>query len=1047
MSWKNYGGLHKLDNFNNVTVHSFVADLFTLRESYFGTFDICGEFHVSGNAHMDSNVYGNNVIVTNDISTNRLFVVNKTEHYNDVDICGNLTVHHGNVHLLRNMDASGYIYLRNELYLGNSFNSYLYGTDTVGNIGVNTHTPIATLDISSAYPLAFNVGSAIKSQVYAVPLQNNGNKGFVLSANTSTSRLGFYNDASVTNGTNAPDAFIQYSAGGVLTLDTSTNINLLSTVSLTNRSATSHIMGETVVIYDTSAGSYLYPIYQNTKSTTGNALSLIANDSSSNTFMNVIAPNGQGISYGGGVYPNDSTRSMGSIGWRDVSSNYKPAINIISGKSNIRQKTTIGINTQAPTTESCAFDVNGPMIVKNGELTITQQADFEIMALSSGRYPFSNNAVAIGTPYNYVFDASFNYKQKILYTNNGGENWYSNYDLFRSNFERNNNIMRCAYVFDSSLTVIAGDGGYAFYTNNGYTNSIDSSFAWHTINTLSVIPNPASVIKSVYVNSSKRLFFGVNNVTGNSNIVWADVSGQYGPYGFDISNSVMNIGSVSISGTNISAIDGSGNFLFVAYSNKIATINNANASTPSVSSIYTNTYGRNYNTLSAFDANNAVAAGVNIISYTRNGGSSWTDISLNGITVNKIYACDASNAIAVCTSGNILTSKNGYATWSQVENAALNGSGNANTLTDPNYNLTNVAMVDANNFYITKTIQVYNGSSPPAIVKGNTSLFHAYLPNLFNNVTNYVFDIYGSARFAGDLNVNDGGKISSNNQTFRLLDNSVNQINIGGDASYVYLSSFQNGTTVAKYDLNVLHDTSLNGNLQVGQVTQSMYYEGLNRASDIKIGGLYNASGVTRTVQIGNFNASPDMINNIYLGGKKDNTVLGGNIKINNNLQIGSILNVNYTNGTDPTQYNSSTAAGSGIWFADCSNANRGEFVVSQDLTGFIFKSVQQVNNNMVKLDIKNMIVPANQSSALTYLYPTVQGLNVDSSYTIGICPVDPSNIVQLNKSLSSPTQQTVDISTSFVGPVTIGKYPANPAYPLEISGNVYHPLGFIWQF
>jgi hypothetical protein len=297
------------------------------------------------------------------------------------------------------------------------------------------------------------------------------------------------------------------------------------------------------------------------------------------------------------------------------------------------------------------------------------------------------------------------------------------------------------------------------------------------------------------------------------------------------------------------------------------------------------------------------------------------------------------------------------------------------------------------------------------------------------------------------MNINEGGKIASNNQTFRILDNSVNQINIGGDASFVYLASFNNSTTVAKYDLNVLHDTSLNGNLQVGQVIQTNYYEGLNRNSDINIGGLYNDSSGIRTINVGNFNSSPDAINNIYLGGKKDNTVLGGNIKINNNLQIGSILNVNYTNGTDPLKALASTAAGSGIWFADCSNANRGEIVVSQDLTGFIFKSVQQVNNNMVKLDVKNMIVPANQSSALTYLYPTTQGLNVDSSYTIGICPVDPSNIVQLNKTLSNPSQQTVDISSSFIGPVSIGKYPANPTYPLEISGNVYHPAGFIWQF
>ena len=386
-TWKNYGGVRKLDQFNTMSVYSFAADVFTLRQSCYGTFDICGEFHVSGNARVDSNIYGNNLTIVNDISANRLFVNDITVHKNNVDVSGTLYVYNGNSYLMQNLDVSGHIYLRKELYLGNSFNSYLYGTDTSGNIGVNTHTPIASLDISSQYPFAFNVGSKTQSQIYSVPLQNNGNKGFVLSANTTTSRIGFYNDASVIPVTNTPDALLQYTAGGFVTLDCSQNINLYSNVSVSNRpsNVNAHVMGEPMVIYDTSSGPYLYSVYENAKEITGNALSLIANDSSSNTFMNIIAPNRQGISLGGGVYPNDSTRSMGSIGWRDTLANYTPSINVVSGTSSLKQKTTIGINTHGPETETYAFDVNGPIHVKNGELTIVNQPTFEIKQIATGR--------------------------------------------------------------------------------------------------------------------------------------------------------------------------------------------------------------------------------------------------------------------------------------------------------------------------------------------------------------------------------------------------------------------------------------------------------------------------------------------------------------------------------------------------------------------------------------------------------------------------------------------------------------------------------------
>jgi hypothetical protein len=105
---------------------------------------------------------------------------------------------------------------------------------------------------------------------------------------------------------------------------------------------------------------------------------------------------------------------MGSIGWRDTSANYTPSVNVVSGTSRLKQKTTIGINTHGPETENYAFDVNGPIHVKNGELTIVNQPTFEIKQIATGRSS-PNYGVAIGSPYKYDSASVFQYRQQILF--------------------------------------------------------------------------------------------------------------------------------------------------------------------------------------------------------------------------------------------------------------------------------------------------------------------------------------------------------------------------------------------------------------------------------------------------------------------------------------------------------------------------------------------------------------------------------------------------------------------------------------------------------
>ena len=1039
-TWKKYGGIYHQENNNNICVYSIVADIFTLRESYYGTFDVCGEFHVSGNAVLDSNVKVNNCLeVINDISTNRLFVTNQTYHKNDVDISGNLKVNSGNLIVYTNVIVSGVIKLEKQLYLGNSGNAYLFGTDVIGNIGINTTTPIAIVDISSVYPLAFNVGTGIQEQLYSVPVQNVNHRGILLAANTKTSQIGFFNDHQITANINGVDGSVTYSNGGILTIDVSNNTNILSTTSISSRfnrtsrlgnisAVIPHVMGETVVIYDISSGPYLKPVYENISETTGNALSLIANDACSNTFMNIIAPNKQGVSVGGGVYPNDNSRSMGTIGWRDVSANYTPTINIVSGKSNIKQKTTVGINTHAPNTENYAFDVNGPIHINNGELTITEQTNIEIVCLAVGKTA-PKNAVAIGTPFTITTsNLPYNYRQKILFTNDGGENWNENYDLSGDSIEKYNIKVNAAYVYDSSLTIIAGDNCYAYYTYNGYVSSTNNN-AWQSIG-LSTYNTASYSIKSIYVTPAKRAFFGIDASGLNSFIYWFDISsGVYQQtQGFDSQNNTAfgstpsnQYGTFNLSYSGIKSIDGCGNTIFITIGSRILSIQGAMTS-PSISStIKENSYG-NYNSIHVLDPSNITAAGNNVISFTTNGGTTWTDISTNNFIVNQIKLIDTSNAIAVCNSGIILTSSNWSSglPWSIVSKNALNSSGNANRLTDSSYNLTNIGIVNSSNFYITKTIQKYNASTNTL---GNTSIFHAYLPNLFGNTTNYVLDISGSIRTSGDINVNDGGKIASNNQTFKLLNDGVNQIFFGGDASNVYIGSLANSTVVANCNLTINdilrtnYIDSLYGNINYNPVSKDKLDK-----YDINIGTFNLTDASSRNINIGNFNTMKSTKNTITIGGDQDTLYMRGNVIQTNSLHTGPVVYLN-TNGN-------LKSANSGLHIKNYDNLDSGYVIVSNDQSSFILKAPNDppAPQNIVRMDLSNLIVPSTQYTGLVAIH---RSDNVESNVKISTCAIDPSNII-----LSTPYfAQAINNDMSFNGNVFI-KQNTYINMELNVTGN-----------
>lgn len=1264
-TWKKYGGVNKLDNLNNLNVHSFSADLFTLRESYYGTFDICGELHVSGDARSDGTIYGNNLLVANDIHANRLFVKVYTLEYTAVDISGSLTVTYGNTYLHENVEVGGFMSLQKQLYLGNTGSTFVLGTSR-GNIGINTNNPLAAFDISSSNPFALNVASPSQPNVYSIPAQNMHGQGFVMTANVNNANIDMFVDATIQSG-KIPDASIHYARGGYLTIDVSNNTNILSRIGVSNRNGAEHVLGETVVIYDISAGSYLDKVYSNAKQ--GESLTMVATDASSITFMNMIAPSKKGVAIGGGIYPNDQKRAMGTMGWLDASANYTPAINIVAGNSSFRQKTTVGINTHAPVTESYALDINGPIHIKNGELTVSSQPDFEILALAVGK-PKRSYAIAVGTPsaITSVTDDLHPYKMVFLQTADGGNSWTPTYDLSGTFIEDDSgNQLSSAYIYDSSLTIIAG-GFYAYYscqTPGNKPKMEPFSLPYEVDNINSIYISPTSSSQRV------RVFFGLK-----SSVYWFDLSYSsidvIGVTSGDILDGSFQIPVAA--GNSITAMDGIGTKFWLTSGPSIFFV--ADMSSPVER---TNPQNSNYKSICILDANRVIACGQNIISYTTDGGQTWNDVSLS-YSVNSVCVIDSSNAVAVCDGGVVLYTTNGYQTWNRVPQDLLNGSGNADTLTDPNYNLTNVRFVDINNFYITKTLQNYSQET----TQGKTSLFHVYLPSLFNNTNNIVFDISGSARLSGDLNVDDGGKISTNNSTFSLLNENVSAIAFGKSTTIVEIGNVARGSNVrVNNDLLVSNNTVMNGNLAVMnnatfnsnvsvksdasfnsnvyvsletnllgnliasrnanisgllfvsnvatmasnlnvlgntnitgvmQVTNngtfasnvtvignaniggSMRVFGNSTFSNINVariavfGGNLNASaninvaqnanitrqlfvgdslyvvgnatmasnlralnanitniyvvgnatfasniqalsnvnvsdsllvnGITtmvsdvnaqgnviisldasvsgdftgagnvnannmnvpntvyasnfdgyeklnagvlnrditmglsvenlpsREIRIGNFNPT-GTVNQIFIGGGQDSIVLGGTLTNNQNIKAGPVLYLNTPILKNGSLIGNNTSVGSGIVIADSGNASAGYITVPSDKTGFLFKSTNLTNTNVVKFDVSNSIIPTGFTTGLMTMKSSP--VSSDSTYTMTVGSIDPSNVMLGNKYLATPASpQVIDTSFSIVGHTSIGS--AVPAYTqsqcsLEVQGNIYQTGGLIWQF
>ena len=459
-SWKKYGGINNYDNLSNINVNSLVANNISLRNPYQGIFTICGELIVSNNVYFENDLYITGKVFTDE----EVKFFSNLKVTGNTDICSNLYVH-------------GNSYLYNPLYLvGNqgqnlNLNTGIGTTFFIGDVhgvGLNKYNPETALDIYSDASAVLNV-FANTDYNRNILARNNVNYGVVLSTDLSHSYIDFYSSDYAINSNldkRQGGGRIRYDPSGVLVFDVSKNLRMLSNMSISNRQdlLSNHINAETLVIYDNSNNVFRPDIYTNSRLYNGTALSVISSDNSANTFLKITTPGSKGWAIGGGLYPNDISRNMGTMGWVDINNKYIPLELFVSGNSLVNNRGTIGINTFAPETENYIMDINGPIHLRHNEVHLIQNVLFQVNAISFCLTD-TRFGVAVGTALNTSILGVENniYYYNVLYTTDGGNTWnISSLNAITINVDFTvyyHNVSTVVIASDYTLSYVSSDYG------------------------------------------------------------------------------------------------------------------------------------------------------------------------------------------------------------------------------------------------------------------------------------------------------------------------------------------------------------------------------------------------------------------------------------------------------------------------------------------------------------------------------------------------------------------------------------------------------------
>ena len=852
-TWKQYGGTRKQNQFHNLTIGTLVADNVLLRESYAGKFIIPGSIYVKTDVNCNGNIYG--------------FINNFTSFDSYVG---------KNFYLNKRM----YFGTQNQILDGDNTHAYMYGDFSANAVGINTQTPKSALDINGINYTQTDIlsVSSAAQQIRNTLGKNLNNRGISLTASDNNATLGFYIDTSL-NYANSPNAQINHTGGGnmyyistnnninstnntiltaggstFITSQTLTNItstqsmtistkntNILSKVAISNRGQPTNIYNESTIIYDISNGLYLYDAYENSASKAGSAVTLVATDNSSNTFLRLVTPNNAGLSITAGTYPNDQTRTISAFGVADNTGKYRVNQTMVTGSQPTKYYTTTGFNTYAPRTDTYVMDINGPTHISNGEINKMAEFNFEVLKTSFSK-TVTTFGITAGTPSPKVTENSVvRNPQYISYTRDGGITWTDVRVDGTGDFEQGTPKNFTVYTHDDTYAFLGSSTSALYYTKNGGLNWVNA-IANDPGNNDYIRVYQTLFMNPTKINNKSRLFASLTRTLPRSStielcIFYTDLdlnslptlpsqipNGLPSYFLTNFTESVVNSNM-----TNIYNNDGIGNSLYFVGTG----INKYNTTT--ATSQYLINTSKTYYGIHCYSSTYIVAVGAIIvsnnvtsavISYTTD-GTNWLDSTLpNSIPVaalRSIHLFDTNRGMAVGDSGLFLYTNDGARTWSIIPNSILNSSGYASRINGSYNKLRNVYMIDTNTMAITAVKQSYAIN----VTNGLSKTYMCYIPNLYNRATNKILDVSGNMEISGDINVNDGGNLVTNNSTFNLINTNATTVNFANAANNIYMGNIQSGKTYLQHDFDVsgnvaMHeslvldnDFSMNGNIQV----------------------------------------------------------------------------------------------------------------------------------------------------------------------------------------------------------------------------------------
>ena len=906
-SWKSYGGINNFDKRGSINADSLTVNNMTLKHTYKGNFDICGQMNIDGGITVTKDVDISGSLVVSDNTTlgssssGSTLTVLATSVFEGPAQFNDSFSTVGNIVSIQNLIATKNVIVGNSIYftngnINNNTGPFIFGNGSY--IGINTFNPNAALDISTNLVRGFNIKSYNNTNENIIA-QNSVGYGVSVGADLSSSNIYFYAEHNPYSGVS--DGQISYLPGGYLNIDVSKNVNVLSPMTLSMNPTIAHNHGEMLSVYDISSGVYFGNIYMNPNAYTGPAASFIADSSNSNTFVYVGTPGGLGGAIGGGSYPGLINRGMTTVGVTDTSGNYTPAQTIVSGNVLSRYYTTTGVNTFKPRIDNYVLDVNGPIHVDNGDIVdSTGSIPFELYYISRAKDNY-NVVAALGSSIDIYGDDYLSNnplaqpRERVIYTVDGGKKWLyidiSNEIGLSSNILKGNTLTGI-HLYNSNQWFITG-------YNSQLITTFDGGISWQNINT----PITGGLnFNNIYINKTP------NSINGNLIGYFTDNQQPNKLYIFDISAGVFNnlTDNINIAGNttiigNVSSIKADTNTLYVT-GNGIATYN----ITPTVQKIPSAKYVWNtnyfYNQIKVYDNSYAIAVGGNIISSTTNGGATWKDTMFNGIPgFTSVHLIDSQNAITVGSQGNIWLSSNRGNTWYPMPLNLINSSGKAGWLLSSNL-FRNVTMVDNNTILLSNTIQGYKyGSAGSTGIYGKSNIFSLFAPNLVNAANNYVLDISGTVRISGgDIQINDGGSIVSNNSTLNIANTDVQTIYLGGAATNIVIGSTLGNTTINN-NINISGTTTFNGNnVLTGafSITNTAPSTAVGNGALVVsggagIGGNLNVGGFSHFTNDVSFNGIL-VVNNSTVSNNKQSgaVVINGGVGIEGNLNIGGSLGV-----------------------------------------------------------------------------------------------------------------------------------------------------------